>query len=102
MRMSDRSIATGSQTNGTPDRGVEIGVIATFLAAAIAASPVHAKLVLPRAGVVGGQPAAATVVVTGRTAAPPRVTFAALTETVAAAGRRTRAWRYSVRFRLPI
>ncbi len=68
---------------------------------------VVARLIVPAAGVVAGQPAAATVSVTrgGRPlrGARPRVRFAAGGTAVTATGRpSSRPGRYDVRFRLPL
>jgi DNA-binding beta-propeller fold protein YncE len=79
---------------------------ALVLAAALAASPGHARLVPPAAGLVAGHAAIATVVVSGK--APrraPRIRFAGSLsgQTVTVAATKTaRRGTYQVRFTLPL
>jgi hypothetical protein len=76
------------------------------VAAALAAAPGPARLVPPAAGIVAGQPAAATLVVRGK--APSRAPQARFADSlsgraVTAAARKTaRRGRYALRFTLPL
>jgi len=76
------------------------------VAAALIAAPGHARLVPPPGGIVAGQRAIATLVVSGKAGrAAPRIRFAgSLTSTIVTATARKTARRstYSVRFTLPL
>jgi YVTN family beta-propeller protein len=79
---------------------------ALVLAASLAASPAHARLIPPAAGIVGGQQATATIALTGSVPrSAPRVRFAgALAPApVSVLGRKIgHRGRYRVRFTLPL
>ncbi len=77
-----------------------------LLLAAVLASPVHARLVPPAAGIVAGRQAIATIVVSGRTPrALPRIQFAGSLDrrvVTAIAQKAGRRGTYRVRFTLPL
>jgi YVTN family beta-propeller protein len=73
-----------------------------LLLVAAALVPVHARLVAPAGAIVAGQPATATVIVTGARRPAPRLRFALEDRTVNATARAAgRHGRYTLRFRLP-